>query len=125
MNRKRKISLSAMVLFYLTTGTLHFLRPQPFLNIMPPWLPHPLFLVYFSGACEALFALLLISPKTRKTGAWLLIVLLLAVFPANIQMSINYWNTPGTMFWISLLRLPLQIVLISWAYRFTKKNETV
>ena len=77
-------------------------------------------LVLISGIAEVLFALLLLFPVTRRFGAWGIIALLVAVFPANIQMLINYYQQNNPMLWIAVLRLPLQLVLIWWAYGFTK-----
>jgi uncharacterized membrane protein len=106
--------------FFIFAGIYHFLKPETFLGIMPGWLPFPLELVYLSGACEILFALLLVIPATRSVGAWLLILLLIAVFPANIQMAITFYKEHNPYLWITLLRLPLQFVLIWWAWLYTK-----
>jgi uncharacterized membrane protein len=71
-----------------------------------------------------LFALLLLFPLTRRIAAWCIIVLLIAVFPANIQMVINYCQENNHLLWLAVLRLPLQIILIAWAYHFTKPIVT-
>ena len=117
----KKISLFAMVVFYVAAGINHFWHPDFYLPIMPKWLPYHKGLVMLSGICEILFALLLIFPSTRRLGAWCIILLLIAVFPANIQMMINYMNESNPKLWIAIIRLPLQIVLIWWAYSFTKE----
>lgn len=109
-----------MSAFFIFAGVSHFLNPKMFLGIMPKFLPFPLELVYLSGACEILFAILLAIPATRHTGAWLLIILLIAVFPANIQMAITYYNEHNPYLWIAILRLPLQFALIWWAWLYTK-----
>lgn len=67
------------------------------------------------------FALLLLPAATRRIAAWSIIVLLIAVFPANLQMAINYYNIHHPALWVALLRLPLQVVLVWWAHQFTKK----
>jgi uncharacterized membrane protein len=110
----------SMVLFYLAAGSWHFIHPQFYIKIMPPWLPQPLQLVYISGACEIVLALLLIPRLTRTTAAWGIIVLLFAVFPANIQMMLNYYRADDPFLWAAILRLPLQLVLIRWAWEYTK-----
>ena len=109
-----------MTLFYFAAGLNHFIRPQFYLKIMPPWIPVHKGLVLISGIGEVLLALLLLFPVTRRLAAWGIIVLLVAVFPANIQMLINYYESNNPMLWIAVLRLPLQLVLIWWAYGFTK-----
>jgi uncharacterized membrane protein len=113
------ISLYLMVLVYVGAGIMHFVRPEVYVGIMPPWLPYPRLLVWVSGACEIIFGLLLLPTETRALAAWLIIILLIAVFPANIQMAINFWQQQRTGLWLALLRLPLQGVLIWWAYSFT------
>ncbi|HAX49421.1 MAG TPA: DoxX family protein [Ignavibacteria bacterium] len=120
MKRAKRISLIVMIAFYVFAGLAHFIYPEFYLPIMPPYLPYHLELVYISGAFEILLALLLIPIKTRKAGAWLLIALLVAVFPANIQMFINYLNANDPDLWISIVRLPIQLLLIWWAWGFTK-----
>ena len=109
-----------MALLYVAAGINHFINPDIYLNIMPPYLPQPNMLVYISGLLEILLGLMLMPRLTRRAAAWGIILLLIAVFPANIQMAINYGqiNHPGL--WISLLRLPLQLVLIWWAWTFTR-----
>ncbi len=90
---------------------------------MPPWLPWHNELIFISGVFEILFALLLILPSTRRVGALCTILLLIAIFPANIQMLLNYIHENNPLLWVAILRLPLQVVLILWAYSFTKKNK--
>lgn len=109
-----------MAAFYVAAGANHFIHPEIYLGIMPPWLPFQADLVYISGAVEIAGGLLLLPNRTRNVGAWLLIALLLAVFPANIQMAINYYMVGHSMFWLALVRLPFQLVLIWWAWKFTK-----
>lgn len=116
----KKLSLYIMAVFYFAAGLNHFWHPEFYLKIMPPWLPWHKELVLISGICEMLFALLLIFPGSRKLGAWCIILLLIAVFPANVQMMINYLNESNPKLWIAIARLPLQIILIWWAYGFTK-----
>ena len=112
--------LFLMSAFFIAAGITHFLKPGAFLGIMPKFLPYPLQLVYISGACEILFAILLAIPSTRHSGAWLLILLLIAVFPANIQMAISFYEEKNPYLWIAILRLPLQFLLIWWAWIYTK-----
>ena len=110
-----------MALLYVAAGINHFLNPEIYLGIMPPFLPQPLLLVYISGVGEILLGLLLLLPVTRPLAAWGIILLLIAVFPANIQMAVNYLHTQHPSLWIALLRLPLHGVLIWWAWKFTRK----
>jgi uncharacterized membrane protein len=114
----------ALAIFFATAGVLHFVRPEFYLQIMPPYLPWPLALVYLSGACEVLGGCGIVPVATRRFAGFGLIALLVAVFPANVQMAIDPqsvagWNIPV---WILWLRLPLQGVLIAWVYWVTLKR---
>lgn len=109
-----------MVVFYILGGINHFVHPGFYLKIMPAWLPYHLLLLDISGVCEALFALLLLPVATRRLGAWLIILLLIAIFPANIQMAVSFMKEHSPYLWIAIVRLPLQLVLIWWAWIFTK-----
>ncbi|MEO5911575.1 MAG: MauE/DoxX family redox-associated membrane protein [Pelobium sp.] len=106
---------------YILAGINHFLSPKFYLQIIPNYLPYHLAVVYLSGIAEMIAGALLIPKKTRKFGAWAIIALLIAVFPANIQMSIDQSQQVGSLFYLSLLRLPFQFLLIYWAYSFTKQ----
>jgi uncharacterized membrane protein len=116
----KKISLYVMILFYAGAGINHFIRPEFYLQIIPGWLPQHKALVLISGIAEILCAVLLLFPKTIRAGAWCTIALLIAIFPANIQMLLNYSRNKNPMLWIALIRLPIQLLLIWWAYSFTR-----
>ncbi|MEP6748507.1 MAG: DoxX family protein [Bacteroidota bacterium] len=113
------LTVYIMGLLYIAAGVWHFMRPQGYIRIVPPWLPSPLMLVYISGACEILLGVLLFPEYTRSIAAWGIIALLIAVFPANIQMTINYFHYNNPMKWLTVVRLPLQLVIIWWAWQYT------
>ena len=117
-NAVKTASLYIMAVLYVLAGIFHFLRPRMYAGIMPRWLPAHLPLVYVSGACEILLGILLVPEATRTMAAWGIIALLIAVFPANIQMMVNYFHHNNSMKWLTVARLPLQLVLIWWAWRF-------
>jgi uncharacterized membrane protein len=108
---------------FLISGMLHFLAPAIYLQIMPPWLPAHRLLVYISGAAELLGAIGLLVPATRHAAAWGLVVLLVAVLPANIYMATSHLRMPGIMgqSWAQWLRVPLQLPLIYWAWFCTRR----
>ena len=114
-----------MAAFYVIAGVNHFVHPVFYKKIMPPWLSIQDALIYITGGCEIVFGLLLIPEKTRRLAAWCIIALLVAVFPANIQMMLNYRQEHNSYLWVAILRLPVQLLLIWWAYLFTKKNRKV
>ena len=115
------ILLYVMASALVAAGIYHFVNPKMYQRIMPTYLPWHMPLIYISGVLEIAFGLLLIPEGTRPIGAWLVIVLLIAVFPANIQMAVSFWKKQKPTLWIALLRLPLQLVLIYWAWIYTKK----
>ena len=104
---------------FMLTGLLHFIRPQVFVNIMPDYIPYHLPMVYISGVAEFLGGLGVLIPQTQHVAAWGLILLLIAVFPANINMTVEAIQKQGFWSWwtmATILRLPLQFVLIYWVY---------
>ena len=105
-------------IFYVIVGIKHFIDPEYFLSIVPPYLPCHLELVYISGLFEILFGLLILFPKYRYYGAIGLILLLVAVFPANIYLaqSKEAQEALGATQEIATWRLPIQGVLIWIAY---------
>jgi len=114
-----------MALLYVVAGSLHFVVPDLYVQIVPPTLPSPLALVYLSGVAEIVVGLGLLVPRTRSYAAWATIALLVAIFPANIYMAVSMVTiegAPGGGDPSSLARwarLPLQGVLILWAYWYT------
>ena len=123
MRKVKSIFLYIMAFGYILAGVLHFTNPGFYLNIMPPYLPWHLKLVYLSGICEMIAGVLLLLSKTRRFGAWLLIALLIAIYPANIQMAIDYGHTANPDLWIALVRLPIQFILIWLAWIYTKRKK--
>ena len=111
--------------FYVVAGSLHFIRPEFYLKIMPPYVPWHLAMVYLSGALEMLGGLGLLVPQTRRAAAWGLVALLIAVFPANIYMATNPIEA-GAASVAPVLRwgrLPLQLPLVWWLVWCTRPRE--
>jgi uncharacterized membrane protein len=107
-----------LALFFVAAGIAHFRWPSLYVQIVPPYLPHPLALVYVSGVCEILGGCGLLIPRLRWVAGWGLIALLLAVFPANVHMAlgdvaIRELTIPPLLLW---LRLPLQGVFLAWVW---------
>jgi len=105
-------------------GVYHFVKPGAYVAMVPSVLPFPLALVYVSGVAEIAGGLGLLHPRTRRAAAWGLVLLLVAVFPANINMAINHLPLDGREVpaWTLWARLPLQAVMIAWAYWFTRPD---
>ncbi|MBD2035212.1 DoxX family protein [Leptolyngbya sp. FACHB-321] len=122
-NILKEILRVVLAFFIITAGVLHFVTPAPFVKIVPPQLPYPLELVYISGFFEILGGIGLLIPLVSVAAAWGLIALFIAVFPANINMAVNNIKLEGiphspVLYWA---RLPLQAVLITWAWWYTRK----
>jgi uncharacterized membrane protein len=118
--RKLKLVLKYLfAAFFVAAGVNHFINPAFYLKIMPPYLPWHLTLVYLSGVCEIALGPLLFVRKFTRAAAWGLVALLVAVTPANIHMAINHGLFPEYSAAVLWLRLPLQLVLMAWAYWYT------
>lgn len=111
-----------MAIFYAVSGVNHFIHPDFYLQIMPPYLPWHLALVNLSGGIEIALGILLLIPRTTRLAAWGIILLLIAVFPANLYMAMNPALFPEVKPLALYIRLPLQAVLMAWAYWYTKPN---
>lgn len=125
LEKYKILTIFVMGVMYVFIGIKHFTDPQYFLDIVPPQLPFKLFLVYLTGLIEVVGGAAILAPKTRKAGAYLLIFLLVSVFPANIYLYVS--ETPQNLLGISeadaLIRMPFQTPLILLAYWHSKKNH--
>ena len=123
----RRGSQIALAILFIAAGMLHFLKTPFYLRIMPPNLPAARELVSISGIAEILGGCGVLMPWARRAAGWGLILLLIAVFPVNIQMAQNALRTHGLSFVtiLLLLRLPLQFVLIAWVERVTRRDMAV
>jgi len=118
MSLFKKITIYFMSLAYIYVGMRHFIDPDFFLAIMPDYLPFHQEAVYISGFFEILLGGMLLFQKSRKVAGWGLIVLLIAVFPANIylaqneaaQQAIDISQTAA------IVRLPFQALFIGIAF---------
>lgn len=113
-----KLSRALLAFFFVVAGANHFLAPHTYLQIVPPFLPAREAAIYLSGAAEIAGGLGLLFSRTRRPAAIGLILLLLAVFPANVYgalhgMNLHGWAVPSWLLW---LRLPFQPLLLAWVY---------
>lgn len=124
-HRRKETLRGILALSLVIVGITHFLRPEQYARIVPPPFP-PLSSVYLSGVFEILGGIGLLIPGLSVTAAWCLIALFIGVFPANLYMTFHNIKIDGipqspTLYW---LRLPLQAVLIGWAYWYTRNPQT-
>lgn len=112
------ISLWIMAILYILAGINHFVMPRFYISIIPPFLPFPKLINWVSGIAEVVLGIGLLIPSYSTLSAWGIILLLIAVYPANIYHFMKGWRKKK-MIWVLLLRLPLQFVLIWWAYLYS------
>ena len=116
LSTTQKVFLAIAAVFYIVAGTLHFVIPDQYMRIMPPYILWHLAMVYISGAAEIAGGAGLLIPPLRRAAAWGLVALLIAVFPANVYMA----QSAPVFSWILWARLPLQPVLIWWVLACTQ-----
>lgn len=121
---RRERGRRILALVFVAAGILHFVVPVFYVRIVPPSLPSPRLLVYISGVCEVLGGLGVLIPGVRRAAGVGLILLLCAVYPANIFMFQAGLRERGmgVATGLLLLRLPLQFLLIWWVYDLTLKR---
>ncbi|PSQ18328.1 hypothetical protein BRD00_05520 [Halobacteriales archaeon QS_8_69_26] len=119
-----------MGLSYVLAGVLHFVAPTLYERAVPPGFPRPRTLVYLSGIAEVVLGVGVLFERTRRRSAWGLIALLVAVFPANVYLAVAddpdlegvpepLRDPPDAALWA---RLPLQAVLVAWAWWYTDRS---
>lgn len=111
--------LYLMAFIYIFAGINHFRKPKIYERIIPPYFPNAKMLNLLSGVAEIVFGILLMFPSYSKFGAWGIIVLLIAFFSVHIFMLQDKKAGFGLPKWVLWLRIPLQFVLIYWAFLYT------
>jgi uncharacterized membrane protein len=119
-----------MGLTYVVAGVLHFVAPDVYEQVVPPQFPRSKTLVYLSGIAEVGLGLGVLFERTRRPSAYGLVALLFAVFPANVYMAVaddleleggpeRFRDPSDAALWA---RLPLQFLLIAWAWWYTDSS---
>lgn len=114
------VGLVAQSALYVVGGINHFWHSRFYTAIMPPHYDHPLALVQLSGAAEVLGGVGLLLPATRRMSAWGIVAMLLVYYDVHIYMVRHPERFPTVPEWALWVRLPLQLVLIYWAYIYTR-----
>ena len=125
MSWPKRISLVLIGIFLIGGGINHFAATDFYRPMMPPYLPWHDGLIYLSGAAEIVLGVAVLVPRTRRLAAWGIILLFIAIFPANLHVAL--YNVPyggaeegsGIANWV---RLPFQLVLIAWAWWYTRPD---
>lgn len=117
-----RVSRRVLAALFVFAGVMHFVIPASYVRIMPPWLPLHRELVYLSGALEIAGGVGLLIERTRRAAGIGLVLLLIAVWPANLQMLLNAQaaHRPAGEQALLWLRLPLQLLLIAWVWRSSR-----
>lgn len=126
MSLTKRILLWIMAAFYIFAGVMHFVRPDYYMPMMPPYLPWHAALVFLSGVAELVLGVAVLIPALRNWAAWGIVLLLIAIFPANLHIALHNVAVfgaaegAGAMNWV---RLPFQLVLILWAWWYTEPQS--
>jgi uncharacterized membrane protein len=117
-------SQGLLSLFFIGAGVNHFASPGFYRRIVPPGFGDPETIVAVSGVAEVVAGAAVLPAATRRASGWAIIALLLAVFPANIDMAVNPgrsgYRIPRVLLW---LRLPLQPLMMWWAWSATRSRS--
>ncbi len=113
----RSLPVFLLAVFFTAAGVNHFLRPDPYLAMIPSILPFHRTINILSGAAEILGGIGVLVPRFRQAAGLGLLLLLAAVFPANINVALHGWPGYPVPAWILWARLPLQAVLAAWVWR--------
>ena len=105
-----------MACIYILAGIMHFIYPAMYQRIIPSWIPHRMVMVYLSGVLEIVFGAALFFPGTTRPALFGIIILLVLFLPVHTHMLRNENAAMGIPTWVLLLRIPLQGLLIYWAY---------
>jgi uncharacterized membrane protein len=116
----KNISTYIIGVAFILAGVNHFINPEFYLRMMPPMLPAHELLNYASGTAEIILGTLLFIPQTKVVAAWGLIILLIAVYPANIYMAMEVGKSIDISPVVAYIRLPFQFLFIWLVYRETK-----
>lgn len=110
--------LYLMAGLYVLAGIMHFIRPKMYLRIMPRYLPNHKLLVFLSGLAEISLGIGLCLEHTRNLSIYGIMVMLVVFLPVHFYMLSNEKAAAGIPQWILILRIPLQFVLMYWAYSY-------
>lgn len=117
LSRWRIAGLVFVFIWFFGGGVGHFILTPTFTSIVPPYIPFPREMVWFTGVCEIAGALALLAPRLRRIAGWALIALTLCVTPVHIEMLLHadtYAKLGLPALWARLLFQPV-VLWIIWA----------
>lgn len=115
-SKRKTVSLVLLATFFVVAGANHFLNPRPYLAMIPPYIPFPDLANLLSGAAEITGGIAILVPHIRRIAGWELLILLVAVFPANVHVALHGWDGVAIPTWIFWARLPFQLLIAAWVY---------
>ena len=107
-----------LIAAFLTSGTVHLVKPDVFEPLMPDWVPAHREVILYSGIAELLCAAGMALPPTRKLAGKASAALLAGVFVGNVKMAVDAANGDNVPLKVAAYgRLPLQFPMIRAALR--------
>ena len=125
MTKLGRVGLYVQALVYVASGLNHFLHERFYIAIMPTHYAHPEALVGWSGAAEVLGGLGLLVPATRRVSAVGIGVMLLVFLDVHVFMVRHPERFPGVPGWVLWGRIPLQFVLVAWAWQYARRERRI
>lgn len=119
-NALRTFGLVAQSVLYVAAGINHFWHSRMYTAIMPSHYSHPLGWVRFTGIAEIAGGIGLLPPRTRRIAAWGIFAMLLVYLDVHFYMVAHAERFRPAPRWALLLRLPLQLPLLYWAWTYTR-----
>ena len=117
----KKIVIRSMSLFYFCAGVYHFINPLFYIDLLLSFIIEKEFIVAISGLTEIVLAVFLLFKETRKiTSMGIILMLLLFLFLVHFPMVLDYYDNGNSFLWLAIIRIPIQFVLIFWAYKISK-----
>lgn len=110
-------------LLYAAGGLNHFVHSGTYVAIMPTHYSDPLAWVHFTGAAEIAGAAGLLVPQTRRAAAWSIIAMLVGYYDVHFYMVMHAGRFATLPLWALYARLPLQLLLIYWAWLYARRND--
>ena len=108
-----------MGVLLVLAGMNHFRKPKLYERIMPPYIPAHSTMVMLSGVAEMVLGFMLMNKNSQEMAAWGIIALLIAFIPVHIYMLQDKKASMKLPKWALIVRFPLQLGLIYWAYLYT------
>lgn len=120
---RERVSRLGLAALMIGAGVTHFVSPGFYDDLVPDWMPgDPRTVTQVSGFAELTVGTLLLGRRTARVGGWSTAALLVAVYPANVQMALDAGAPADAEGWAAWLRLPLQVPLVVWAVRVARRS---